>query len=180
MYKYLFKSINKAALIPNMFKFNIKFLSTKKETNKLSFIDKIKNKFSIKPEEKIDYTKLQSRNEESDNQMASKLENEADLEETNEGITKVYESKQNVSLDIEKIDSDVEFALNKFKAKVEVKGSPIEILKNVYKINTDAFGKETISLYENVDYKEVIEQRIFELKKHGFSDFNIKIIVQKS
>lgn len=177
MYKYLFKSMNKQTLIPNLFKFNVKFLSTKKEP-KLSLIDKIKLKFSIKPEEKIDYTKLQSRNEDSDNHMASKLENEADLEdEANANITKMNKS---TDLDIEKIDSDIEFALNKFKVKEELKGSPLEILKNIYKINTETFSKDTVSLYENADFKEVIEPRLSELKKLGFSDFNIKIIIQKS
>ena len=185
MFKYLIKSGIKGINQPSN-KLCMKFFAVKKETNKLSFVDKIKQKFSIKPEEKINYAELKNRNEDQDNLKASKLENEEDLiDETDEseGITKhedIRSSGLNIKLDIDHINTENVFIQKSDSGKEELKGTSLQILKSKYKVNVDNFYPHVKSIYEETKYSEVLSPRFDELAKLGFSDFNIRILVQKS
>ena len=177
--KYLLKRGIKVNLTKSAF--NFKCFSEKKVTNKLSFIDKIKEKFSIKPEEKIKYGELKNRNEEADNHKATRLENEDDLEE---GISKFedssFSSPTNVTLDIERINVDTIVIEKKIVDKEVIKGNCLQILQLKYKVKIENFSPYVNELYKEMNYYEVLGPRIEELVKLGFSDFNIRILVQKS
>jgi hypothetical protein len=164
---------------------NVKFFSDKKAektAQKLSFIDKIKQKFSIQPEEKIKYAELKNRDEESDNHRATKLENEEDL--VDEGISKfensTFSEQTNVSLDIEKISIDSIVVEKKKSDKEVLKGSALQILQSKFNINTNNFSPYVKQLYEDLIYDEILAPRIEALSQMGLTDFNIKILVQKS
>jgi hypothetical protein len=164
---------------------NVKFFSDKKAektAQKLSFIDKIKQKFSIQPEEKIKYAELKNRDEESDNNKATKLENEEDL--VDEGISKFenssFSEETNVSLDIDKINIDT-IVVEKKKTDHEViKGTSLQIFQSKYNVNTSNFSPYVKQLYGDLVYEEILAPRLATLSKMGFTDFNIKILIQKN
>jgi hypothetical protein len=49
-----------------------------------------------------------------------------------------------------------------------------------YKVKIENFSPYVNELYKEMNYYEVLGPRIEELVKLGFSDFNIRILVQKS
>ncbi len=94
MFKYLIRK-QILAINSNCLKTNIKCFASKNRGEQKSFLDKLKEKFSIKTEEKIEYSRLKTRNEHDDALKASKLENLDDYEE--EGIVKEERSMNQIS-----------------------------------------------------------------------------------
>jgi len=171
MFKYIHLRKLKAGLI------NVasKAFSAKKEGNRLSFIEKLKEKFSIKPEEKIIYSELKNKNEEEDNLKATKFENEEDFEDLVDNRNTSY-----VNLDIEKINSEIEFVSNTQSLENQkIKVDSLKYLESKYNLNANLFYPHVKKAYEQAD-NDLILQNCDSLKKLNFSDSQIKILIQKS
>jgi hypothetical protein len=171
MFKYLIKKQFALLYTQNVKKFS----SKDSKRNKLNFFDKIKEKFSIKTEERINYSELNNRNEAEDQVKASKLENAEDYDDDsnikNQGLMNASE------LAIEKIDINLQFETVDEESKMNY-NSTQEYLLAKYKINTQNFGKDYEEVFTKSKWEE-IDIRCEKVKKMGFNDFHIKTIINK-
>jgi hypothetical protein len=172
MFKYLIKKqivLLKTGAVRN-------FSSNETKRSKINFFDKIKEKFSIKTEDRINYSELNNRDEAKDKLKASKLENvedyEDDLSVRNEGML------NNLELAIEKIDINLQFETKEEEDKKILFHNTNEYLMTKFKINTKNFGEEYENVYSQRKWEE-IENKCERLKKNGLDDFHIKTIINK-
>ena len=149
-----------------------KFSDMNKQVKKQNFLDRLKEKFSIGAEEKINIEKLANRNEEEDNIKATKLEA---LDEELWGELR----KEEGSLDIDQIDTDIQVKVKSEIEKDKLFGNPLEILNKKFGINTKLFKSLEKAFYEKLEYSKDVAPSIEVLNKAGFSDFQIKVLVGK-
>ncbi len=172
MFKYLIKK--QIVLLKNGAVRN--FSSNETKRSKINFFDKIKEKFSIKTEERINYSELNNRDEAKDKLKASKLENVEDYED--DSSVRKEGMLNNLELAIEKIDINLQFETKDEEDKKIQFHSTNEYLMTKYKINTKNLGKEYDNVYSQTKWEE-IENKCERLKKIGLDDFHIKTIINK-
>jgi hypothetical protein len=173
MLKYLAKTGSRKGIkFLNVSQFNFASKNLKEiPGKKMTFIESLKEKFSFlsSKEEKIDTSTLTKRNEEADVESFTKLESEK--EELNNRIDQSLGD-----LDIDKIES-----LEINDTSMDGQDLPTyELLLKKYNLKLFEQNSSIRKKYNSLSFKEVITPRLEELAKMGFSDFQIKTIIQKS
>ncbi len=150
--------------------------STGEGRKRPSLLDSIREKFTIKPKEKINHASLKNTDEKEDLYKASKLD---DIEEEETSIIKMQGSlDKTTQLDIDNINTELKFEEEKTQEIKKKYENVSKFLLYQYKIKTENFGKEILELL-NKSIVSDVESFCSGLSKLGFNEFQIKTLINK-